>query len=217
MNLSLSKKEIVVYVRHQLDLFFPDHISSEMVGDYMDECLERVEFCFDAVCDQYFKDGTDTMFNHLNSDHYAMFLYFLSRSIHVNGGDPRICAKIFGLNKFLTGINVYFTTELPDIFLFVHPIGTILGRATYSNYFLVYQNCTVGSNHDEDYPVMGEHVALYSGASVLGKSTVGNNVKVSAGSMVMDQDIPDSKIFVGSSNDYALKTCRHHDRIWDSE
>ena len=56
--------------------------------------------------------------------------------------------------------------ELPDIFLFSHPLGTILGRARYANYFLVYQHCTIGSNLDGIYPTFGEGVAMFGGKNV---------------------------------------------------
>ena len=39
--------------------------------------------------------------------------------------------------SILHGIDVFFTVDLPDIFLFCHPLCTVLGRAQYSDYFLV--------------------------------------------------------------------------------
>ena len=45
----------------------------------------------------------------------------------------------FLLNKLLFGIDVFYTVDLPKHYIFVHPIGTILGSgAIYSNYFVVY-------------------------------------------------------------------------------
>ena len=32
---------------------------------------------------------------------------------------------------------------MPDIFLLVHPPGSVIGNAEYSNFLTVYQNCTI--------------------------------------------------------------------------
>jgi len=213
--LSLDKKTLVVYVRKGLDHFFPDDLDSAVIEKYIDDVIERVACCFSAVHDRYFKKGSQTYFNHLNSDHYAMFLYFLSNTLYRNNEDERLCEKIFYLNKALHSIDVFYKVELPDIFLFCHPLGTVLGRAKYSDYFLVYQNCTIGSNHDVDYPVLGKYLALYRNASILGKCKIGDNCKISANSLVLDSDIESNKIYIGMPTNYIIKESRHHDRIWD--
>ncbi len=182
--------------------------------------IERVEFCFSAIQSKYFRLNDQIYFNHLNSDHYSMFLYFLANTLHKNGEDIKICEKIFYLNKVLHGIDVFYDIELPDIFLFCHPLGTVLGRAKYSNYFLVYQGCTIGAsrelgfNRDNEYPILGEHLGMYMGASILGKCRIGKNCKISSNSLIMDNDLPDNSIYVGTTNYHTIKTNKHIDAIW---
>jgi hypothetical protein len=53
------------------------------------------------------------------------------------------------------------------VFLLVHPLGTVLGRGNYSDFFVAYQRCGVGSNN-EVYPTFGKHVTLRPGSAVLG-------------------------------------------------
>jgi len=63
--------------------------------------------------------------------------------------NKNVCEKIYCLNKCLNAIDIYFEVELPNIFLLVHPLGTVLGKAKYNDFLLVYQQCTVGSNNKE--------------------------------------------------------------------
>jgi serine O-acetyltransferase len=217
MIMSLAKREIVEYVRRQIEHFFPDaHRPGPAIDLYIDLTLDRVKYCFAAVYDKYFKRGKDTVFNHLNTDHYAMFLYFLSNTLYRNGADLRLCEKLFYLNKALNGIDVFFSVELPNIFLFTHPIGTVLGHGRYSDYFSVHQNCTIGSNHGE-YPTLGQYVALYQDSSILGRCTIGDRCKISADSVIMDMNLEPNSIYIGKPGQFTIKPCRHPDQIWDSD
>jgi serine O-acetyltransferase len=145
-----------------------------------------------------------------------MFLYFLSNTLYKNGVDLSLCEKIFYLNKVLHGIDVFYELELPDIFLFVHPVGTVLGRAQYSDYLLVYQKCTIGSSHDVgDYPILGKYLAIYEGSSILGNCLIGDNCKFAAHSLIIDQDLDSNKIYIGTPSNYITQENKYHDRIWD--
>ena len=87
---------------------------------------------------------------------------------------------------------------MPDVFMLVHPVGTVLGRASYGDFFVAYQNCTVGANHHGQYPTFGQGVMLYAGASVIGASLVGDDVTVAAGALVIDSDLPSETVVVGT-------------------
>ena len=191
MKMSLKNKDLIDYVEWQLAMFSPDNIEvhSKILLGILPQTLERLEKCFSAIHNKYFDAG----FDHLHGDQYAMFLYFLSNTIYRNGGDLTLCKKLFLLNKYLHGIDVMWEIELPDIFLFAHPVGTVLGRAKYSNYFAVYQNCTVGVNHNV-FPTFDEYVSLHPGSMVLGDCHVGRNCKISAGATMIDKDLRENNI-----------------------
>jgi serine O-acetyltransferase len=55
-------------------------------------------------------------------------------------------------------LDAFYEVELPDVFAFQHPVGTVLGRGRYGNYFFVYQRCSVGANVAGRYPTIGESV-----------------------------------------------------------
>ena len=214
MLCTLSKSELAAYVRGQLSIFFPDGGLLVDIEPYLDETLSKLDYCIRHIFDRYYKKDGENYFNHLHTDQYSMFLYLLSSVIYKHGGNKNLCEKIFYLNKALHGIDAFYSVELPEIFMFCHPLGTVLGHAEYSNFLLVYQNCTVGSNADGFYPHIGEYVALYKGASVIGDCRIGNNCKVSAHSLILNQDVPENSIFIGRPGNFILKTVRQPDPVW---
>ena len=80
------------------------------------------------------------------------------------------------------------------MFAVQHPVGTVLGRANYSDYFICYHNCTVGANLANDYPAFGRGVVMFGGSRIIGKTSVGDNTLVSTGAIVIDGGMldPDS-------------------------
>ena len=47
---------------------------------------------------------------------------------------------------------------MPDIFLLSHPVGTVLGRAKFEDFFVVHQRVTVGGDKDLNYPTFQKGV-----------------------------------------------------------
>jgi serine O-acetyltransferase len=142
-------------------------------------------------------DCGGVVFDHLNSDHMATFLFFLGNSIWKSGGETDLPVKLSYLNKILHGLDLFYSVEMPDVFLLVHPLGSVIGNAQYSDYLVVYQNCTVGAV-DRDYPVFGEGVVLYSRSSVVGKCRVGDDVVFAANSAIVNTDIPSGTVVLGT-------------------
>jgi serine O-acetyltransferase len=196
---SISGHDLSAYVATQLNNSFPDNnkVASNAIRPCVEIATERIAFCFSHIGTKYYHHNGNTYFNHLNGDHYASFLYFLSNTIFTEKGDEALSSKVFLLNKALHGIDAFYSIKLPDIFLFVHPTGTILGNAEYGNYFIVYQNCTVGATAAGIYPKFGEGVTLYSKSSVIGNCKTGNNVIFGANSFIINTDIPDDHSTVG--------------------
>src|SRR5205823_183490 len=97
----------------------------------VDRAVERAEHCFSRINLKYFNDGATTRFDHLHTDQYAVFLYLLANTIFRAGGDTRLAAKVYALNKALHGVDAFYEVELPSVFAFQHPVGTVLGRGRY--------------------------------------------------------------------------------------
>lgn len=215
MEISLSKSDLLSYVIKQLNNFFPDSniIFSESLFFSFNEALERIEYCFKHVNNRYFNNEKNSIFNHLNGDQYSMFLYMFSNTIYRRNFDINIATKLFLLNKTLYGIDAYYEVCLPNIFLFVHPMGTVLGRGTYKDFLLVYQKCNIGSNRNV-YPNLGEHLSLHPGASIIGNCSIGNNVKISLGSTVLDTNIEDNSLYIGDKKNFEIKKTENVNSIW---
>ena len=221
MVLSLDKDLLVAYLRHQLDSLFPDGLDSAEIGNHVGQVLEKLEYCISKIDIRYFWTASKApYFNHLNSDQYSMFLYILSNTLHKNGADIRLCEKVFYLNKQMHGIDVFYEVDLPDIFCFSHCTGTVLGRARYSDYFLIYQNCTIGAGREagsvgkNEYPDLGKFVSVYRGGAILGRCRIGDNCKISADSSILDEDLEANKIYIGTPRGFLVKENRHPDPIW---
>ena len=212
---SLPEAELARYVAAQANAMFPDGrtLTADQLRPLMLEAMSRVEHCFTRVGNKYFFDGAEAVFNHLHGDQYAMFLYILARVAHGAGAGADVASKLFLLNKTLHGIDAYYEVELPSIFLFVHPLGTVLGRGRYSDYLIAYQRCGIGANHDA-YPELGAYTTLRPGAAVLGKCRIGRNCTIAAESLVIDQDLPDDTVYIGNPRDHLTRQDRALPAIW---
>ena len=205
ITMSLDPGQLADYVARQLNAFFPDAVLTRddlMIA--MPRALERLEHCFSHIANKYFFDGTQAVFSHLHGDQYAMWLYLLGNELHLQGAPADLCSKTFLLNKALHGCDIFHEVELPSIFLLVHPLGTVLGRATYDDYFVSYQRVGVGSNHDI-YPRFGKHVTLRPGASVLGDCSVGDHCQIATNALLLDRDLKAGSRYIGEPKSWVVR------------
>lgn len=203
---SLDARGLAAYAAAQVNGLFPDpdRIVTDALLPAAQVALARLEHCFSHIDNKYFFDGEQAVFNHLHGDQYAMWLYLLANELHRQGGAASTCSKLFLLNKALHGVDAFYEVELPSIFLLVHPLGTVLGRGSYSDYFVAYQRCGVGSNKDI-YPTFGKHVTLRPGSAVLGACVIGDHCQIATESLVLDRDLPDHTLYIGGPKAATMK------------
>jgi len=190
MITSLKGTDLCSYVARQLNNFFPDNdpVDNALTVKLTDEALDRLDFCFQKVTLLTYFDGTHARFNHLFSDHYLMYIWYLSNSIHKAYGNCSLANKLYYLNKVMHGFDCMADRNLPDVFLVFHGVGTMLGKANYNDYFVVLNGCTVGS-HKGEYPVFGKGVALTANSSLIGKCTIGDRCSISTRTTVFGKDM----------------------------
>ena len=194
---SLDREQLAGYLERLLAHYIPDgQPLPYSLGPHVAEALQRLENCFAGIHRKYYTQAGVARFDHLNGDHMAAFLYLVANSAWKTKSDGVVPTKLFMLNKAMHGLDLYFSVTLPDIFLLVHPVGTVIGNATYGNHLVIYQNCTIGADAGV-YPTFGEGTILYSRVSVLGNSTIGDDVVFAANSFVVNADIPAHSIVVG--------------------
>ncbi len=206
---SLSQIELARYVAKQFNNLFPDKtISADEIEIHLPQTLQRVEYCWSKINNKYFFDGKQTIFDHTHTDQYAMFMYFLSNTIFRENGDLDLAAKAYAYNKTTLALDAYYELELPDIFYFQHPVGAVLGRASYQDYLYIYQRTSTGANFDAVYPRIREGVVLYGNSAIIGDCDIGDNVWLSFGSLVMDTNIPSNSVVFGQGKSVTIKPAK---------
>lgn len=197
------------YITNMVANFFPDNYKTPYeITTYVKKALERTEYCFSKIHRKYYNEDGSLIFNYLHCDHMASFLYFLGNTIWKEIGDTEFPTRLFYLNKIKNGLDLYFMVEMPEIFLLVHPIGSIIGNAKYSNYLVVYQNCSIGADESGIYPRFREGTILYSRSSVIGDCEIGSNVVFAANSFIINTNIADNHTVVGFYPNHKLKDNR---------
>lgn len=199
---NIDRRELAPYIRRQLSNILPmeDDPKSGLIDTHMAAALERVERCLSAI--RMWPLG---QFNVLQSGQYCIFLYFLANTIWRAEHEEGICTRLFLLNKALNSIDCFYEIELPDVFLIGHSSGIVLAKATYGNYLVLHQNCTVGKNHGVA-PEIGDRVVLYPNSAVIGRSRVGSGTVVAQGVSVINRDTPgESVAFSGLAGDLVFK------------
>jgi serine O-acetyltransferase len=197
---SLSKYELKHYISKQLDNLFPDKykfVGSD-VDSAIDIALQRSETCFKYVnLPHYNRDG-EIWFDHLHSDQYSTFIYFLSNSLWEISQNKPLCDKCILLNKTLNSFFISYKCKMPKIFLLIHPIGTIIGNAEYQDFLVILQNVTI--NTETPPPHLGKGVFMAAGSSVIGSSQIGDFSSLGIGTTVYKTNIPENSIAYTDKN-----------------
>lgn len=196
MKLSLGTTDkLTEYVGRQLDAFFPDNyrFSGSDIESAMNTALERTEFCFNHIAIPHFNDGDGVLFSHMHADQYSQFLFFLSNSLWKQSENKPICDKLIYLNRVLHSFFYSYKCHLPDIFIFAHPVGSIIGNAEYSDFLYLSQGVTVNTmTNDQGNPLprLGKYLFLGAGAKIIGDKTIGDRVSVGVDAVVYNREIP---------------------------
>ena len=130
MQTSLTTDELADYVSSQLNYLFPDGRTIQLREhrSSVDLALDRVAYSFKHSAVRHYCVAGEPRFNHLFSDQYAAFLWFLANTLWKARGAP-VLDKLFCLNKALHAFECMYDTLLPDIFFLSHTVGTVLGKA----------------------------------------------------------------------------------------
>jgi len=157
MELSLSKEDLQYYITQQIEYRFPDRkarfdFKDSVNSAAFEEGLERTENCFKHIKVRGYetinsRGEAETYFNHLHMDQYSQFLYYFSNSLWKREGNLDLCSKLILLNRDLSGCWFSFKADLPEIFILVHPVGSIIGHVNveFQDYLVIMQNTTINS------------------------------------------------------------------------
>lgn len=111
-----------------------------------------------------------------------------------------IARMISQFAKFRTGIEIHPGATIGKGLFIDHGTGIVIGETTViGDNCLLYQGVTLGGTGKDKgkrHPTLGNNVLVGSGAKVLGPFRVGNNVKIAANAVVLNE-IPDDCTAVG--------------------
>jgi serine O-acetyltransferase len=206
MIIKITKKKLQLLLLNQIKSNFQiDANEEKIIKKNFEKVLLKTEYCFSKSINKYFRNKNKTFFDPFHSDQYSTFLYFFSNTIFKSEKkNIQLAKKIYYLNKLLNSLDLLYSVKMPKVFFINHPVGTVIGSATFGEYFSFSQNCTVGNNKGI-YPVIGSNVQMMSGSKILGKCKIGNNVIFSANSYVIDTNIPSNTIVFGQYPKNVLK------------
>lgn len=209
MITSIPEEQIFTLLVKQLDNnFLLSKSEKETLSNCLSEVFSKIAYCFEHTINKYYScivGGVKVpYFNPFHSCQYAIFLYSYARIVAMEANAVLLADKLYYLNKMMNSVDLYHQIELPAIWGCEYPLGSIMGRATFGEYFYFYQGCTVGGDHNS-YPVIGHHVRLFANSTVLGESYIGNNVWIGAGALVKNAEIPDNSLVFGQSPNLIIK------------
>lgn len=113
----------------------------------------------------------------------------------------KLLARIISqTTRWFTGIEIHPGAKIGRRCFIDHGMAVVIGETTeIGDDVTIYQGVTLGGTGKDTgkrHPTIGDRVIVSSGAKVLGPFTVGNDVKIGAGSVVL-KEIPDGCTVVG--------------------
>ena len=111
-----------------------------------------------------------------------------------------IARLVSHFGRWLTGIEIHPGAKIGRRFFIDHGMGVVIGETSeIGDDVLIYQGVTLGGTGHEKgkrHPTISSHVVVGSGAKILGNITLGEWVRVGAGSVVV-RSVPDHSTVVG--------------------
>ncbi|HHX13803.1 MAG TPA: serine O-acetyltransferase [Clostridiales bacterium] len=130
---------------------------------------------------------------------WALIFHRVSHGLHKHG--LKLLARLLSqLARFFTGIEIHPGATIGRRCFIDHGMAVVIGETTeIGDDVTIYQAVTLGGTGKDvgkRHPTIGNNVVISTGAKVLGPFRVGNNCKIGAGSVVLEE-IPDNSTVVG--------------------
>ena len=111
-----------------------------------------------------------------------------------------IARIISNILRTLTGIEIHPAAKIQRGFFIDHGMGVVIGETTeIGNNVTIYQGVTLGGvsiKKGKRHPTIGNNVIIGAGSKILGPLEIGDNSKIGANSVVIN-DIPSNSTVVG--------------------
>lgn len=131
---------------------------------------------------------------------HALFFHRIAHFLHTRLRLKLLARFVSHVGRMLTGIEIHPGATIGRRVFIDHGMGTVIGEtAVVGDDCLLYHGVTLGGTGKERgkrHPTLERGVVVGCGAAVLGNITLGENVKVGAGSVVV-HDVPRDGTVVG--------------------
>ncbi len=112
---------------------------------------------------------------------------------------PRMLSEI---NRFFSGLEIHPGATIGPGFFIDHGMGVVIGETTeIGRNCVLFHNVTLGGtgkHTGKRHPTLGDNVFVGTGATLLGPITVGENVRIGAGSFIFMRDVPPNSTVAGT-------------------
>ncbi len=145
-----NRREFELFLDTQLRLVrleFAD-IAAEAEKAYM-----KIAAIFSSLRVKNFNDDNGPVLRVAHNAQYSIFLYELSRAAFSTGARDK-ADKIYALLRIVSGADIYYEVELPDLWGCDHPLGSVIGRGQFGpgSRLFFSQNSNIGNNRGISIP-----------------------------------------------------------------
>ncbi|NLK73023.1 MAG: serine O-acetyltransferase [Clostridiales bacterium] len=128
---------------------------------------------------------------------HALICHRVAHALY-NKGFKLLARIISQFSRFFTGIEIHPGAKIGTGCFIDHGMAVVIGEtAEVGNDCTIYQAVTLGGTGKDvgkRHPTLGNNVVVSSGAKVLGPFKVGDNSKIGAGSVVLEEVPPNSTV-----------------------
>lgn len=118
---------------------------------------------------------------------HAVLLYRLARWLFLYHMQP-FAVLVTYLNSVLTGAQISYRATIGKGLTIYHPQGTVIGATAVigSNCTLTHGNLIGQAYGGDDRPTIGDNFYAATGAKIMGKISIGHNVRVGANAVILN-------------------------------
>ncbi len=180
-----------------------DFKTSDLDREEVDRCLQKIlNFFVSDVNAAFTKDpAAHTILEVLTSypGIKAVLLYRIAHFFY-ELNMPFIPRYISDIAREMTAIEIHPGADIGSDFFIDHGAGVVIGEtAKIGDNVTIYAGVVLGGtslDRKKRHPTIGNNVVIGTGAKILGPMTVGDNVRIGANSVVID-DVPPNSVVVG--------------------
>ena len=137
---------------------------------------------------------------HISPETNAVYLIRKKQLYESGGAIKRFLSRLYHAKLMRRyGIHITEGTTIGLGLRIAHPSGITITLCQIGDNFTVYQNCTIGQKRPNSglFPTIGNNVIMFAGSMIIGQVNVADNVVLGANSTLLS-DAPVSGIYVGT-------------------